>query len=312
MAKSTSNFPALLQQFQGEIERALPKHLSGDRMTRIALTAFRRSPKLAQCDPRSVFAAVIQASQLGLEPDTLGRAYLIPYGKECQFIPGWKGLVDLCNRTEKATVWTGAVFVGDEFDYALGSAPFATHKPKGESRPDKLLHVYACGKVKGADQAVIEVWPIDRVWRHRDKYNKVGKGHYSFKNEEMYARKVVLLQVLKYMPASTELATAISLNDAAEMGKQRITIDDAISGTWEQVPNDESSNQPAAGIKQPQSKSAQDKPKFSCSDIIGLIEQSKTQDDIDMALDIVDGLTDTEKKQVNDAAVTKSKTIVAQ
>ena len=70
------DFPAMLKAFLPEIQRALPKHLDGDRMSRIALTAFRRTPKLADCDPRSVFAAVIQASQLGLEPDTLGRAYL--------------------------------------------------------------------------------------------------------------------------------------------------------------------------------------------------------------------------------------------
>jgi recombination protein RecT len=60
-------FPAMLEQFKGEIARALPKHLSPDRMVRIALTAFRMNPKLAQTDPRSVFAAVIQSSQLGLE-----------------------------------------------------------------------------------------------------------------------------------------------------------------------------------------------------------------------------------------------------
>src|SRR3989304_2471431 len=106
--KTPKDFPAMLKAFLPEIQRALPKHLDGDRMSRIALTAFRRTPKLAECDPRSVFAAVIQASQLGLEPDTLGRAYLVTYkvnkklpsGKweahyECQFIPGWKGLVDL-------------------------------------------------------------------------------------------------------------------------------------------------------------------------------------------------------------------------
>jgi phage RecT family recombinase len=73
------DFPAMLTAWLPEIARALPKHLNADRMSRIALTAFRRTPKLAECDPRSVFAAVIQASQLGLEPDTLGRSYLIPY-----------------------------------------------------------------------------------------------------------------------------------------------------------------------------------------------------------------------------------------
>ena len=54
-------FPAMLEQFKGEIARALPKHINPDRMARIALTAFRMTPKLGECDPRSVFAAVIQS-----------------------------------------------------------------------------------------------------------------------------------------------------------------------------------------------------------------------------------------------------------
>lgn len=237
-AAQPKNFPAMLEQFKGEIARALPRHLNPDRMARIALTAFRRTPKLGDCDPRSVFAAVIQASQLGLEPDTLGRSYLIPYGRECQFVPGWKGLVDLVNRTGNATVWTGAVFQGDEFEYALGDRPFVTHRPSGEDDPNLLTHVYAVGRVKGAEWPVIEVWPISRVKRHRDKYNKVGKRHYSHDNMEMYARKVVLLQVIKYMPASADMAAAIGLNDAAETGSQNLTVKDAIDGTWAPVETD--------------------------------------------------------------------------
>mgnify|MGYP001476084951 CR=1 FL=1 len=54
------SFPALLKQYQAEIARALPRHLSPDRIVRVALTAFRLNPKLADVDPRSVFAAVEQ------------------------------------------------------------------------------------------------------------------------------------------------------------------------------------------------------------------------------------------------------------
>ena len=46
-----SNFPAMLKAYLPEIQRALPQHLNGDRMARIALTAFRRTPKLAALQP---------------------------------------------------------------------------------------------------------------------------------------------------------------------------------------------------------------------------------------------------------------------
>lgn len=233
------SFPAMLSKYKNEIARALPKHLNPDRLCRIALTAFRRTPKLGQCDPRSVFAAVIQASQLGLEPDTLGRSYLIPYGKEAQFVPGWRGLVDLTNRAGNASVWTGAVFEGDEFSYALGDRPFIDHKPGDEFEANKLTHVYAVGRVKNAEWPVLEVWSVNRVKKHRDRYNKVGTRHYSYENFEMYARKVVLLQVLKYMPASPEMAATIALNDAAEVGRQGLTIEAAINNDWVPVQEEE-------------------------------------------------------------------------
>ncbi len=96
-----SNFPAMLEQYKGEIARALPKHINPDRMARIALTAFRMTPKLAECDPRSVFAAVIQSSQLGLEIGLMGEAHLVPFGGQCQLIPGYTGLMKLA----RTAVW---------------------------------------------------------------------------------------------------------------------------------------------------------------------------------------------------------------
>ena len=65
---------------------------------------------------------------------------------------------------------------------------------------------------------------MGKVWRHRDQYNKVGKSHYSFRDQEMYARKVPLLQVLKYMPSSIELSNAMAAAHAAESGRNA-TID---------------------------------------------------------------------------------------
>jgi len=260
-AEKPKDFPSMLTVWLPEIKRALPKHLNADRMSRIALTAFRRTPKLGECDPRSVFAAVIQASQLGLEPDTLGRSYLIPYANrkkvngqwttsmECQFVPGWKGLMDLMNRSGQGSAWTGAVFEGDFFEFQLGDSPRVTHVPAGNDNPEQMTHVYAVGRPKGAEWPVIEVWPIAKVRKHRDRYNKVGEKHYSFQNFEMYSRKVVLLQVLKYLPCSAELAAAITLNDPAEVGAQRIDLKDAIEGTWENAVDDAAMNGTApAGV----------------------------------------------------------------
>ena len=225
-AKSLSNF---LTQYKGQIANALPKHISPDRMVRLTMTAFSQNKALQNCDLHSIFGSVVVAAQLGLEIGVGGQGYLVPYKGKATFVPGWQGLVDLVSRAGRATVWTGAVYIGDEFDWALGDMPFVKHRPAGggDSWRD-ITHVYAVGRVNGSQYPVLEVWTMDRVQKHLAKYNKVGGQHYALKdggqNMEMYARKVVLLQVLKYMPKSIEVQRAMDVATAVDAGKP-FTID---------------------------------------------------------------------------------------
>ncbi|KWN78349.1 hypothetical protein WM24_29675 [Burkholderia ubonensis] len=228
VAESLTEVEQFFKRNADQLRMALPKHLNSDRITRLALTALSQNADLRKCTLRSVFGEVLKASQLGLEIGVLGQGYLVPYWNdkkgvhEAQFVAGWRGLVDLVARAGRASAWTGAVFEGDEFDYALGDTPFVKHRPCGEDDPAKLTHVYAIGRVNGSEWPIVEVWPIMRVKKHRDRFNKVGKRHYSFNNWEMYARKVPLLQVLKYLPMSVELAQA--LHSEAALG-DGFTID---------------------------------------------------------------------------------------
>ena len=73
-----------------QIQKALPTVITGERFTRMVLTAMSSNPQLQQCTPKSFLGAMMQAAQLGVEPNTpLGQAYLIPYKNkgtlECQF-----------------------------------------------------------------------------------------------------------------------------------------------------------------------------------------------------------------------------------
>lgn len=239
VASPVSNLAKFLESNKKQIELALPKHLNADRMCRLAMTAFSQNKSLQDCDLKSIFGAVVTAGQMGLEIGVAGQGYLVPYKGKCQFIPGWQGLVDLVARSGRGTVWTGAVFAGDDFEWSMGDRPFITHKPRGQDDIEKLIYVYAVGRVTGGEWPVIDVWPIEKVWKHRNKYNKVGAKHYSYENPEMYARKVPLLQVIKYMPKSIELTNALEIEEAAELGKHatldgvsvRIDDDDAPAGS---------------------------------------------------------------------------------
>lgn len=243
-------FSDLLTTMAPQFKAALPAHLkeNSERYIRMAVTEFRRNPQLSKCDPYSVLGAAMLATQLGLEVGPGGRAYLIPYKTECTFVPGWKGLVELAQRSGRASVWTGAVFEGDTFEYELGDNPHVKHKPCGEDDPAKITHVYGIGRVKGSEYPVIEIWTAARVKKHRDRFNKVGDRHYSFAHWEMYARKVVLLQVLKYMPYSPELEAAIVMDAAAErgIGTNVQNAQDALEGTFTIPADEQPSPSPAA------------------------------------------------------------------
>lgn len=240
MQNKAVGFPGMLEKFQVEIARALPKHLNPDRMARIALTEFRKNPKLNECDPRSVFASVIIAAQNGLEPGVMGQGSLIPFGRECQFVPGWRGLVDIANRSGRGSVFTGVIFADQKYTFTDGAKrDLVIHNETALEDPEDITHAYAIGWVKGSEVPIIELWPVEKIRKHRDRFNRVGQRHYSHQHWEMYCRKIPLLQVLKYMPASIEMQQVTELDQAADRGRQDIDLMQAATGEWVPPPADE-------------------------------------------------------------------------
>ena len=223
-----------LEKYKPQMEAALPRHMTADRMARIALTALRMNPKLMSCTRESFYGSLMAASTLGLEPGINGQCYLIPYGNICTLVPGWRGYMELLNRTGRAAARTEAVYDGDEFRYEKG-IDIKIHHVDGKwaGNPDALTHTYAVGKIKDIDFPVVDVWAIEKILWHRDKQNKVGTKHYSYQHLEMYARKMPLLQIFKYLPSSIELANASALDVSASEGSQSLTIDMALNKEFE-------------------------------------------------------------------------------
>jgi recombination protein RecT len=235
------NFPAAAAEvgYVPEIKRRAAAATSRssarpDRMARIALTCFRQTPKLANCDPMSVLACVVQAAQLGLEPGINGRAYLIPYGTECQFVPGWKGLLELVNRTGRATAWTGAVFDGDKFDYQLGDTPFAKHYPGSEDDPEKLQYTYAIGRIRGNEWPIIEVWTNEKIVAAPEPLQQ-GRQAALLVRQLGDVRAEDPAAAGAQVPAgSPELEAAIALSDAGDAGiSQGLTLEGVLSQPFE-------------------------------------------------------------------------------
>ena len=60
----------LIKAMEPEIKKALPKVITVERFTRMALSALNTTPKLKECTQISFLSALLNAAQLGLEPNT--------------------------------------------------------------------------------------------------------------------------------------------------------------------------------------------------------------------------------------------------
>lgn len=246
-----SNFPAMLEQYKGEIARALPKHINPDRMARIALTAFRMTPKLAECDPRSVFAAVIQSSQLGLEIGLMGEAHLVPFGGQCQLIPGYTGLMKLARNSGLVTdIYAEVVRLNDKFSLTLGMERNLEHTPltspggfpASDEERGEVAGFYAVGVLKDGSRTFVAMGrpEIERIrdgsrgYQAAKKYKKESLWDTDFASMGL---KTAIRRLCKYLPKSPELATALVIDDQA--GRQKFILDDVINGTFTPVVDEE-------------------------------------------------------------------------
>lgn len=224
----------LMQQHKAQIALALPKHMNADRMLRIVTTELRKTPALGQCDPISLFGAVIQAAQLGLEPNaSLGHCYLLPFNKkgsstpDVQLIIGYKGMIDLARRSGQIiSLSARAVYANDEFSYEYGLDEKLHHKPCVNEDKGALIFVYAVAKLKdgGVQFEVMSKADIDGI-RKQSKSGGSAYSPWATHYDEM-AKKSVVRRLFKYLPISIELQTAVTVDENGDAGK--LSYDNAI------------------------------------------------------------------------------------
>lgn len=195
--------------YENEIAKALPNVLTPERFTRMAMTAITQTPKLGECTPQSFIGAMLNAAQLGLEPNTpLGQAYLIPYGKSCQFQIGYKGLVDLAYRGGQIKkIEARCVYENDKFEFEYGIEEKLRHIPAMTNRGDVIAY-YAVYKLDGGESVFTVMSKEDILLFAKAKSKTFNNGPWQTDFDEM-AKKTVIKKLLKYAPLKTELARAI-------------------------------------------------------------------------------------------------------
>ncbi|CAJ7848607.1 RecT protein [Burkholderia pseudomallei] len=290
---------------KGTLAAVLPRHVSPDRMLKIALGALRTTPKLMECTVESLMGAVVQCSQLGLEPNTpLGHAYLIPFEKkrkvgnewvtdkvETQIVIGYKGLIDLARRSgQVVSIAAHAVHEHDHFDYAFGLDEKLEHKPAMSTR-GRVIAFYAVAKLVGGGHAfevmsaeqVNEIRDASQNYKFaRDKSKTVWGQHY----EEM-GRKTVLRRLFKYLPVSIELASAAAIDDVGASGRSQ-ALDTVLDGDYitptDDEPDDDGEIDPPAGLTD-QRQQQRDMALPSYDELLAKVQKADNTDDLDLVLD---------------------------
>lgn len=203
-----------IKAMEGEIKKALPSVMTPERFTRMVLSAISATPKLGSCTPSSFLGAMMNAAQLGLEPNTpLGQAYIIPYMNkgvlEAQFQIGYKGLIDLAYRSgEVEIVQAQIVYENDVFDCAFGlDSKLSLVPAKGDRGAP--ISVYAMFKTKSGGFG-FEIMTMEEIRRHAEKYSKsYSSSHSPWQTDfEDMAKKTVLKKCLKYAPLKSDFVRA--------------------------------------------------------------------------------------------------------
>jgi recombination protein RecT len=216
----------VMMDHKDQFAMALPKHLNADRLVRLAVTEFRKNPSLRECTPESLLGAVMQAAQVGLEPDALGSVYLVPFNnkkkdqngkeywvKEVQLQIGYKGLIELVRRSGQVTsIVANEVYENDEFEFEYGLEEKLYHKPTMGTERGKLICFYAYARFKDGGHA-FHVMSVEQINQIRDKFSKSQKNGNHFgpwkDHYESMAKKTVIKQLVKYMPISIEIQNNI-------------------------------------------------------------------------------------------------------
>lgn len=241
---------------KAEMARALPRHMDVDRLTRIALTTIRTTPKLLECKPASLVAACMQAAQLGLEPGLIGQCYLIPFGQECTFIIGYRGMIDLARRSGNVqTITAHEVYENDLFELEYGLDEHLKHIPwhvrddEEFAEPGRFRGAYMVAKFHDGGW-FCHYMPAAEIDAHRRRSKASSNGPWVTDYVEM-AKKTVVRAAWKWLPISVEdmrrveaadetvkLAVAPDMADVVDSSATITPEDDGMAAQGAEAPID--------------------------------------------------------------------------
>tara|TARA_R100000963_G_scaffold9453_2_gene6274 strand:- start:1519 stop:2616 length:1098 start_codon:yes stop_codon:yes gene_type:complete len=161
----------LIQNRVTQFADVLPPGSNAKKFVTQALMAIERSPKLQQCEAKSIIKALYECASYGLEPNgSLSEADLVPYGKRVEFLIGYRGLMKLASNTGMVRMFDfGVIHENDEVDYRVGNDSFFSHKPKLSGRGVPIAY-YALAQLT-TDATVVQVMTTEEIYAHGQRHS---------------------------------------------------------------------------------------------------------------------------------------------
>lgn len=198
------------------------------------------TPGLSKCEPNSLMQCGLKAASLNLPLDNnLGFAYAIPYGNKASFQMGWKGFVQLAQRTGQyktinvITVKEGELKKWDSFNGELEIE--IIEDVKREKLP-AIGYAAVFRLINGFEKR--SYWTKTEVLAHAKRFSKTfGNGPWQTDFDKMAMKTVLKDLISKYGPMSVELQEAIKFDQA-------VIKEDADGNQYPEYPDNPDSKEP--------------------------------------------------------------------
>lgn len=215
----------MLEERTDKIKKALPKSIPVEKMLSVVMNSIRRTPRIAECTPISVFDCVMTSAQLGILPDDIrGLAYIIPYNNkkkgimEAQLMPGYKGYIHLAKMSgDVKNVRSRVVYENEPFEIEEGLDPILTHSPIQPSERGKPKGAYTVIEFKDGRRDFTFMWEDDiQAIRKRSKASD--SGPWVTDPDEM-RKKTTIRRAMKTLDLSPEVNQAVAIDELFDTEK---------------------------------------------------------------------------------------------
>lgn len=191
---------------------------AGAQFATSVLSVIQGNNSLKRATNESILAAAMKAAVLNLpiEP-SLGSAYIVPYKGQAQFQLGYKGLIELAQRSgQYKSINAGVVY----------KAQFKSYDPLFEtldldfSQPqDEVIGYFACFELLNGFRK-ITYWTREEVYNHGKRFSKsFNNGPWKTDFDAM-AKKTLLKSIIgTYGPKSVDMQEAITDDNKTEYEK---------------------------------------------------------------------------------------------